>query len=353
MNKSPARILLIEDDPLIRDSMATVLSDVGYGVHVAENGAEGLQLFHAGRPDMILTDLRMPQVDGLEVLRTVVAEAPEMPIVVVSGEGSIEDVVESLRLGAWDYLTKPIMDMDFLTHTVEKVLERASLKQESRRHQQQLEDEVARRTHELKEAYKRLHAALYGTITAVSRAIEVRDPYTAGHERRVARIAVAIAERMGLDEVQIEGIRLGSMIHDIGKIQVPAELLTKPGRLSGVEQALVRNHAQVGYEILKGIEFPWPVAEIAWQHHERVDGSGYPRGLSGEEMILEARIVAVADVVEAMASHRPYRPAVGVEAALDELRDGRGKRYDAEVVDVCLQLFAGGEFDLKGDTTES
>lgn len=187
-----------------------------------------------------------------------------------------------------------------------------------------------------------LHANLEETIVAISKAVEARDPYTGGHQRRVAELACAIAKELGLDDDRIVGIRMGATIHDIGKIQVPAEILTKPTRLTQIEFLLIKEHTRVGFEILQDIHFPWPVKNIAYQHHERLDGSGYPQGLKGEEICFEARIVGVADVVEAMSSHRPYRPAQGVEVALEEMRLNRGVYYDAQVVDACLALFAGG-----------
>jgi PAS domain S-box-containing protein/putative nucleotidyltransferase with HDIG domain len=195
---------------------------------------------------------------------------------------------------------------------------------------------------QLREQHQILEQALEGTIHTISMAVELRDPYTAGHQRGVAELAGAIARAMGLDEERIRGIRLGATIHDIGKIGVPAEVLSKPSRLSDIEMRIVREHARMGYEILKDGHFPWPVAEIAHQHHERIDGSGYPLGLKGEAIILEARIIAVADVVESMASHRPYRPALGLPAALDEIVAHRGSLYDAQVVDACRQVLEGG-----------
>ena len=195
---------------------------------------------------------------------------------------------------------------------------------------------------ELREQHRILGQALEGTIHTVSMAVEVRDPYTAGHQRRVAELACAIAQAMGLGEERIQGVRMGALIHDIGKIGVPAEILSKPSRLSTVEFQMVREHAVMGFDILKDVTFPWPVADIAHQHHERIDGSGYPQGLKGESILLEARIIGVADVVESMASHRPYRPALGMPAALEEITGKRGVCYDAAVVDACLQVIEQG-----------
>lgn len=185
---------------------------------------------------------------------------------------------------------------------------------------------------------------LVETITAMSNAVETRDPYTAGHMRRVSDLSVAIAEQMGLEKDQIEGIRLGGIIHDIGKLYVPAEILNRPGRLSKNEFEIIKSHAQVGYDIIKGISFSWPVAEMVYQHHERIDGTGYPNGLKGDEIVLEARILAVADVVEAMSSHRPYRPSLGLAPALDEINKNRGVFYDADVVDACIKVIETGGY---------
>ncbi len=194
----------------------------------------------------------------------------------------------------------------------------------------------------LREHQKILQKSLEGTIHTVTMAVELRDPYTAGHQRRVADLACSIAEKMGLEENRVHGIRLGAMIHDIGKIGIPAEILSKPSELTTVERQLIQEHASMGYNILKDIQFPWPIAEIAQQHHERLDGSGYPNHLRGEAILLEARIVAVADVIESMSSHRPYRPTLGVQAAIDEIKKHRGTLYDSRVVDACLEVLESG-----------
>ena len=177
------------------------------------------------------------------------------------------------------------------------------------------------------------------TVHVVNTLSEMRDPYTAGHERKVAELAVDIGAELGLSARQQEGLHVAGFLHDIGKITVPAEILAKPGKLSWIEHRLVQEHAQAGYEVLKNVKFPWQIAEVVHQHHERIDGSGYPQGLKGEAILLKARILAVADVVEAMSSHRPYRPARGIEAALAEIERGRGTFFDTNVVDACLRLF--------------
>jgi putative nucleotidyltransferase with HDIG domain len=176
---------------------------------------------------------------------------------------------------------------------------------------------------------------------------EMRDPYTAGHQRGVTRLACALARRMGLSFDRIEGIRVAGFLHDIGKIVVPAEILNKPGTISEYEMNIIRVHPQAGYDILKKIDFPWPVADIVLQHHERLDGSGYPKGLTDMAILLEAKILAVADVVEAMAAHRPYRPTLGLDRALDEIAKNKGILYDAEVVETCLNLYSEQGFSFE------
>ncbi len=191
----------------------------------------------------------------------------------------------------------------------------------------------------LRESRRKIDDALIQTIRAVSNTIEKRDPYTAGHQRRVADLAARTAEQLGLDANRVTGIRMGGEIHDIGKISIPSEFLSRPGRLSDAEFEVIKTHSQAGADILQGIDLPWPIRDMVLQHHERLDGSGYPQGLQGSPICLEARILSVADVVEAMASHRPYRPGLGVESALAEIERGRGSVYDAAVVDACLHLF--------------
>jgi putative nucleotidyltransferase with HDIG domain len=180
------------------------------------------------------------------------------------------------------------------------------------------------------------------TVTALANTLEESDPYTAGHQRRTADLAVAIARQMGLAEQTVYGIRLASLIHDVGKIAAPAEILNRPGKLSSAQFEIIKTHCKVGFDIVKGIDFSWPVAQTILQHHERLDGSGYPAGLAGGQILLEARIVAVADVVEAITSFRPYRPALGIDVALDEIGSGRGRHYDPAVVDACLAAVHGG-----------
>jgi PAS domain S-box-containing protein len=192
---------------------------------------------------------------------------------------------------------------------------------------------------QLEESLRQVRLAIGTTIQVLLSAVEGKDKYTAGHQRRMADLARAIATEMCLPKERIEGIRLAGIVHDFGKLSVPAEILNKPGKLSDLEFSLIKEHARSGYDILKDVVSPWPLADIVHQHHERLDGSGYPNGLKGEEIILEARILAVADVVEAMCSHRPYRPAPGINAALEEIEKNKGRLYDSDVSDSCISLF--------------
>ena len=548
------KVLTVDDDEFVREILVAYLEDSGYEVMQAENGRLGLETFHRERPDLVMLDLRMPEMDGLEVLGHITRESPDTPVILVSGMGTIGDAIKALKLGAWDYIAKPIHDMGVLEHAVSKALERADFIQQRKRYREHLEEEVKTRTaeveerrQELEKAYRNIQAeveerkkaeeqlskinleltmlsdcihavvrateeqnliqevcriiievggysmawvgfaeqnleksvrpvawmgkndgfieslriswgdndrgrgptgtairtgkpvvnentaensniiiwrdellkrnfhssvalplkyeekvlgvltiyasepetfdkseidrlmglandlaygicalrtrieriqagkeielhvdklqkALSGTIKVVASTVEVRDPYTAGHQRRVATLAKAIAEEMALPDHQVEGIFMAGVVHDLGKIYVPAEILSKPSRLNDIEFNLIRTHSQVGYDLLKTIDFPWPIAQIVYQHHEKLNGSGYPQGLPAEQILTEAKIICVADVVEAMASHRPYRPAMGVEAALEHIQRESGVLYDAAAVDICLRLFSEKNF---------
>jgi putative nucleotidyltransferase with HDIG domain len=271
-----------------------------------------------GRPDVILADCHLPDIDGAGALEIALRMHPGAPVVIVTGGLSDEEAVELLQAGAQDYVLKDRLAR--LGPAVTAAIERASAQA------RKLEDAA------------RLKGAFFATIQAIARTMEKRDPYTAGHQARVADIAEAIAREMGLAEERIEGVRIGAHIHDIGKVYVPSEILTRPGKLSAAEFAIIQAHPEIGHDIVKDVDFPWPVARMILEHHERLDGSGYPRGLKGNEILPEARIIAVADVFEAMTSHRPYRPARGMEVALDHLRDRRGTHFDPQAVDALLEL---------------
>ena len=199
----------------------------------------------------------------------------------------------------------------------------------------------------IQESMDTLTRAMYGTIEAITKIVETRDPYTAGHQKKVADIAKEIAKDLGLSRDIIESVNLAGQIHDLGKIAIPSEILNKPGKINDIEFALIKTHSAMGYEIMKNIDFPWPIADIVLQHHEKLDGTGYPNGLKGEEILIQARIISVADVLEAMASHRPYRAALGLDAAFDELQKKSGIHFEPDVVDSCIRIFKEKDFVIK------
>ncbi|MCF8083791.1 MAG: HD-GYP domain-containing protein [Deltaproteobacteria bacterium] len=256
----------------------------------------------------------------------------------VTGVDDPQVAAGAIAAGAYGYIIKPL-DANEVIINIRNALRRRELEIANRKYQQDLEERVEARTASLRRA-------MNGIVRAMGLTVEARDPYTSGHQHRVAVISAAVAAEMGLSEDRIEGIRLAGLIHDLGKITIPAGILSKPTRLADFEFALIQTHPQVGYDILKEIEFPWPIAQMVHQHHEKMDGSGYPQGLAGEDILLEARILCVADVVEAMASHRPYRPAIGLDPALAEIEANAGLLYDPEAVKACLTLFRQKGFSL-------
>jgi putative two-component system response regulator len=293
----------------------------------------------------VLLDIRMPEMDGYEVCRRLKAQPAthDVPVIFVSAVLETAEKVKGFEIGAVDFVTKP--------YQRDELLARVRTHLELNRLRNHLEELVDERTTELMESEKRLRTSLLGSITTMASIVEMRDPYTAGHQRRVAELAVAIANELQLPEELVEGVHLAGVVHDIGKIRVPAEILSKPGKLNVLEFGIIKEHAQNGYEILKTIDFPWPIAQAVLQHHERMDGSGYPQGLKGNQILLEARILGVADVVEAITSHRPYRPGLGLEVALEEITHSRGILYDPQVVDACLALFREQHYAIKTDDT--
>jgi putative nucleotidyltransferase with HDIG domain len=334
-------ILAVDDTPASLRLLTDILSSEGYQVRSAINGELALRAATAQPPQLVLLDVNMPGMDGFEVCRRMKQEPQlhDVPVIFVSALSETPDKLKGFDIGGVDYVTKPFQR--------EELLARVRTHLELHYLQHNLEEMVEERTQSLSESEQRLKDNLLESVSAVAAMVELRDPYTAGHQQRVAQIADAIARELNLPEEMIEGINIAGVVHDVGKISVPTEILSKPGKLNDPEFSLIKQHPEMGYEILKEIDFPWPIAEIIRQHHERQDGSGYPLGLVGDEVLKEARILAVADVIEAMASHRPYRPGLGIENALQEIERQRGTTLDTEVVDAALRLFREKGYQLE------
>lgn len=339
----PITLLVVDDNPDNLIALQAVAHDAlpGSVVHAARSGRDGIELALREDPDVILLDIVMPGMDGFEVCSRLKADdrLRGIPVVFLTALRTDRDSrIRALELGAEGFLSKPFDDQELIAQIQAMVRIKAAGRDQLRENER-LAAMVAERTRDLEEV-------LDGVITIIAQTVDSRDPYTAGHQRRVAHVSRALAQRVGMDQRSVQGMFWAGMVHDVGKVSVPAEILNKPGRLSANEFELIKVHPETGYEILKGVKFRTPIAEAVHQHHERMDGSGYPRRLAGDEILLEARILAVADVVEAMASHRPYRAALGLDAALDEISRRRGSLFDAAVVDACLALAEEGRLEL-------
>jgi putative nucleotidyltransferase with HDIG domain len=319
-------ILVVDDENLIRDILREGLVQAGYDCSTAADGLEALKILDREPVDVVITDISMPNMDGME-LAGKIRRHHGADVIVMTGFAENLTYEDIIAQGASDFIHKPVGVREIIVR-LERVIRERTIFSEQRRTEK-----------ELRSSLQKLRRVLSQTVDALASSLEKRDPYTAGHQQRVALLAHAVALRMGLPEGQAEGIRIAGILHDIGKISVPTDILTKPGRLSVNEFNLIKEHPQVGYDILKDIEFEPPVATSIIQHHERLNGSGYPEGLTGPGIIIEARILAVTDVVEAMASHRPYRPSLGVDKALEEIAAHSGTLYDSDVVKSCLSLF--------------
>ncbi|MFA6921685.1 MAG: HD domain-containing phosphohydrolase [Gallionella sp.] len=390
---SIVKILVVEDSPVEAELLRRILFRANYQVRLAKNGEEGLIFAREDRPALVMSDIQMPLMNGYELCREIKRDEAlcNIPVILVSALSEPEDILEAVNVGADSYITKPYVESNLL----ERVSSLLATPIRQRRVEEPLEVEYGGKRHtitagsqqmlnlllsvyensliqnrdllliqnqlhllnesldlKVRERTAELHQVLEETITAIALTLEKRDPYTAGHQRRVAELAVAIGRKMNLSKNVLDGINFSGLIHDIGKIYVPAEFLTKPGHLLEMEFNLIKIHTEFGYEIMKGIHFPWPVADAVHQHHERMNGSGYPQGLKGDEIIIEARILCVADVVEAMAASRPYRTGRGIDSALEEIEKNRDILYDPVVVDACLSLFRNKEFAFNIPTFE-
>jgi putative two-component system response regulator len=332
------KILVIDDEASVRRTVCRELKNQGCEYTEAANADEAKSMIKGRDFDLVLCDVKMPGESGMDLIKHISEERPDTAVIMITGVGDMDIAKNVLESGAYGYVTKPFTP-DELMFNVSGALRRRELELENRAYHKNLEKKIIERTDSLRIANERLGMAMNGFVEALAMTVEMRDPYTAGHQNRVSSLACAITNELGYNGARVEGIRMAAKIHDLGKITIPAEILNKPGRLNEIEFTLIKTHSRLGYEILKDIAFPWPIAQIVLQHHERLDGSGYPQGLTEKEILLEAKILAVADVIEAMASHRPYRPALSIDEALEEIMRHKGRLYDSEVSDACLRLF--------------
>jgi HD-GYP domain-containing protein (c-di-GMP phosphodiesterase class II) len=320
-------ILVVDDDRQMRRMILEACRRDRYICFESAGASDALAVIDNEKIDLVITDIVMPEMNGIELTQEIKKrDGPD--VIMVTGFAEDFSYGEAIAKGASDFIHKPF-ELKELSIRIKRVFRERALR-----------NELALRL-------QQTMTALEGVIHALSMSIDARDPYTSGHQKRVTDLAVAIGRQLGLSEERITGIRMAGAIHDLGKIGVPAEILSRPTRLSGMEYSLVKTHCEVGYNILKKIDFPWPIAETVYQHHERLDGSGYPRGLKRDDILIEAKIMAVADVVEAIASHRPYRPAFGIDSAVDEVIENRGKKFDAEIVDACRKIVSENHFTFK------
>ncbi len=325
LNVNKKRILVVDDEQPIRTLIERAVKAAGLDCLTAGDGLEALEILKKEPVDIVITDVVMPRMNGIE-LTNKIREKFNADVIVMTGfvnDYRFEDVVAE---GASDFVQKPASLQEMVIRIKRVIQERENAAERNRMGQ------------ELQESFRRLKKGLEDTISVLARAIETRDPYTSGHQKRVSELSCLIGKEIHLPPVQLDGLRLAGLIHDIGKISIPSEILNKPGRLSEVEYNLIKTHSEIAYEILKDIDFPWPIADMVLQHHERLDGTGYPKGLKSDNILLEAKILAVADVVDAMAAHRPYRPSLGVDRALEEITRSRDRLYDSRIVEACLRV---------------
>ncbi|WP_320171581.1 HD domain-containing phosphohydrolase [Maridesulfovibrio sp.] len=350
MDNSDLTILVIDDESFVRETISDYLSDSGFEIIGAGDGEEGLDVFRKENPDAVLVDLNMPKVDGFEVLKAVTTESPDTPIIVVSGAGLIQDAINAVRLGAWDFVTKPIVDLSILEHVLGQGLERARLIKENRRYKEHLEAEVEKRTEDLRREVKvrrETQDALMAIqdevietqkeiILTLGEVVENRSNETANHVRRVAELSYILALRNGMSDEEAQLLRLASPMHDVGKIGIPDTILNKPGKLTPEERKIIESHTTIGHEILKHSDRPIikAAAIVAYEHHERWDGLGYPRGISGEDVHVYGRITAIADVFDALGSERVYKKAWDIERIKEYFMESKGKQFDPFLTDL-------------------
>lgn len=338
VNPMPDRILVVDDEEPIREIVASMLGTAGYACKQAASGMEALSVLTSGEEfELMLSDLMMADLDGIGLLERTKEKYPDMPVVMVTAVHDISVALAAIRNGAYDYLLKPF-EREQLLNTVSRALENRRLKVENRTYQTNLESLVKARTDQLQAAMANLERSYDITLETLGDALDLKDRETEGHSKRVTAFTIAIARAMGLPREQINTIARGAFLHDIGKIAIPDKILNKPGKLTKEEMDVMQEHAYHGYQIVKKIPFLNEAADIVYSHQERFDGTGYPRGLKGEQIPLGARIFSVADTLDAITSDRIYRAAQTLPAAKEEIARWAGRQFDPEVVRVFLEM---------------
>jgi response regulator RpfG family c-di-GMP phosphodiesterase len=334
MNKidKPLRVLMVEDS---EDDEILIIKEIkknGFDLFYerVETAAAMKSALQDKQWDVILCDFNLPQFNAPAAIAVLREENIDIPLIVLSGTVEDDAMADCMRVGARDYIVKG--NLSRLGRIIARELQDTEVKNKYKQTEEMLNMTI-----------DRLKKVIGASLQVIVSAVENREPYLRGHQLRSANLACAIATEMGLDQNKIDGIKMAGSIYEIGNIGIPFEILSKPGRLTDIEIALIKEHTRNGYEMLKDVESPWPLAEIVYQHHERMNGSGYPRRLSGDEIFIESRVLAVSDVVESMASRRPYRPALSFEVALEEIEKNKGILYDSDTVNTCLKLFREGK----------
>jgi response regulator RpfG family c-di-GMP phosphodiesterase len=332
-----ARVLAVDDEPAACKVLSIILSPPAFRCSTASNGEEALAILQRERFDAVISDLHMPGIDGMDLLVQVRQLYPHMAFLVTTGVDDVDVGVQAMRCGADDYLVKPLWENAVLV-SLESALHKRQLEQQVENYRQHLEEMVAERTGQLQAALQQIEHSYEDTLQALGAAIDLRDSETAGHSQRVCRYSLEIARAMEWSEKQLRSLARGAYLHDIGKLGVPDGILLKPGPLTADERKLMQQHVQIGFDLVKDIPFLADAAEILLMHHELFEGGGYPRGLKGEEILLGARIFAVADTLDAITSDRPYRRASSFQSARETITRLSGSQFDPQVVDVFLGI---------------
>jgi len=329
------QILIVDDEKMIYSILAQRLAREGYSCVMANDGREALGHFYRGNFSLIISDIRMPEMNGLELLKNVKAVRPNMMFIIMTAYPEIDMAVEAIRLGANDFIIKPV-DLDLVVFSVKKALEQKRMEEEIEVHHKNLEKLVEERTTKLREALLVLKKTHLDSVKVLAGAIDAKDPYTRGHSDRVRKMSMKIGMKLSFNQERLENLVFGALLHDIGKIGIRDEVLQKKGQLTPEEYQYVQQHPLIGVKIIEGIDFFKDKVHMIRNHHEHFDGGGYPDGLIGDTIPLEARIIAVSDAFDAMTSLRPHRRAMPVEDVILEMGKGKGRQFDAQILEIFL-----------------